>query len=1134
MVINGHLKFHTIGDGEIQNAIIERLAGGVAGASLPADGGLTGNGAGAAGRIAYNTDDNVYYYWSGTAWSPFATGGDAAGLQQEVDNIELTIGDMIDTDGTAVVAVMRGLTNVDNTANTITDVLQQLDQAIEGKDTLAELDDVNAGDDWSLATGDFLRYDGTTWEDHVLVTADLTDTTVTNTELNYLAGVTSDVQTQISNNDTDITNLQTADDNMQTFMGSAGDTDTDPAYSSATQVTQGASLTTAIGELDAALNTALTGIPLGDLSDVTDGLTGTLVTSGAQQNAEGDTYMFRATAVDAYEVEAATLGALNNVAYGVDTATDEDVLGFDGSAWTAVTPATLGAEINFTDLKDTPASYTATYMVRVNAAGDGLEFVAAGSTSGFQAHDAFLDELSLAEGPGIMVRNGDDVLYRSIDIEGAGVDADASSRLVVGNANGVSGNPTLDLAEIPDAGTGTSFLKLVRDAYGRITATEAVIASDITGLVDSTYVNITGDTMTGSLVIPAGEVVTVTDAPTNATDAVNKQYVDNLVSAGTSWIQPIENPDFVGVAQAEPTSPLISGAYIAYGGVGYPQTWTGGVSVAEGDYMHWTFGAWEKSRNPLTAGDNLLVGVWTDAVDNTAGQDIPSFLYIDDYVRYQGGDPDTAAAWDFPYGRSGSHPGWSATGDNVDTITITGSDETASLKAGNEATFDGNTFTIVSVTFTGGNTEVVVSGNPGSATATLAAELRDGGTTSVLNDSDGHNGDTYLYSGDDNEWVAISGPGSVGAGTGLAYSGSTLNVVLGAGIKELPSDEVGIDIYTGPNALILTQDGSTASTDTAAMLALKLNGSTLTQTTADGLNVANGGITGTELNSSVAGAGLSGGGGSALSVNVDDATIEINVDTLQVKDDGITNDKILNDHYTLATNGTGADQDVHFGDTLNVNQGEAILVDITAADTILISAELASDTNPGVATFNTANFDVSAGGDVTIKSGGVNLDEIAADANHIGVTADDDSSDVALGSNISILGSTESGSQFGVATANTSGSVAITVTGGVNQLDDVTEAAPASGDLLVRDGTDYKNVHISHVHTQSTSATSWTVTHSIGQKFVNVTVYDSTDNVIIPQSIVATDANTTTITFNTAIGGTAVVMGVPGSPTSSA
>ena len=58
------------------------------------------------------------------------------------------------------------------------------------------------------------------------------------------------------------------------------------------------------------------------------------------------------------------------------------------------------------------------------------------------------------------------------------------------------------------------------------------------------------------------------------------------------------------------------------------------------------------------------------------------------------------------------------------------------------------------------------------------------------------------------------------------------------------------------------------------------------------------------------------------------------------------------------------------------------------------------------------------------------------------------------------------------------------------------------------------------------SGTTWTVTHGIGQKFVNVTIYDDTDNVIIPQSIVATSSTVTTVTFNTAVSGTCVVMGI--------
>lgn len=47
-----------------------------------------------------------------------------------------------------------------------------------------------------------------------------------------------------------------------------------------------------------------------------------------------------------------TLGALSNVVNGVDTATTDDVLAFDGTAWTAVTPATFAADIELNDIGD--------------------------------------------------------------------------------------------------------------------------------------------------------------------------------------------------------------------------------------------------------------------------------------------------------------------------------------------------------------------------------------------------------------------------------------------------------------------------------------------------------------------------------------------------------------------------------------------------------------------------------------------------------------------------------------------------------------------------------------------------------------------------------------------------------------
>lgn len=138
-------------------------------------------------------------------------------------------------------------------------------------------------------------------------------------------------------------------------------------------------------------------------------------------------------------------------------------------------------------------------------------------------------------------------------------------------------------------------------------------------------------------------------------------------------------------------------------------------------------------------------------------------------------------------------------------------------------------------------------------------------------------------------FVQQNSASSITAGVGLVKTGNVLDVNLGAGIVQLPTDEVGIDLFDSVNgAIILTGTGTDRITTTAAKLHLLLDGSTLTQG-ATGLKVADAGITGTQLNASVAGSGLAGGGGSALSVNVDASTIEISADTLQVKALGITN-----------------------------------------------------------------------------------------------------------------------------------------------------------------------------------------------------------------------------------------------------
>jgi hypothetical protein len=51
-------------------------------------------------------------------------------------------------------------------------------------------------------------------------------------------------------------------------------------------------------------------------------------------------------------------------------------------------------------------------------------------------------------------------------------------------------------------------------------------------------------------------------------------------------------------------------------------------------------------------------------------------------------------------------------------------------------------------------------------------------------------------------------------------------------------------------------------------------------------------VTAAKISTAVAGNGLAGGGGTALSVNVDDSTIEINSDSLRIKNSGVTESKI--------------------------------------------------------------------------------------------------------------------------------------------------------------------------------------------------------------------------------------------------
>jgi len=235
-----------------------------------------------------------------------------------------------------------------------------------------------------------------------------------------------------------------------------------------------------------------------------------------------------------------------------------------------------------------------------------------------------------------------------------------------------------------------------------------------------------------------------------------------------------------------------------------------------------------------------------------------------------------------------------------------------------------------------------------------------------------------------------------------SFTGSFAGVF--AGTTDLPDLVSGAGLTGGP------YDGSLTKT-------FAVGAGTSMAVSADAIGVANAGITATQLATSVAGAGLAGGAGTALSVGVDDSSIEITGDTLNVKASGITdamlagsisNNKLTNSALTIGSTaialggtsttlvgltnvastsfsgsfsgsfqgdgsalsgiattlstagGTGTGTVALSSQTLTLEPGTGVTTTATGQK-ITIAANVASTSALGIASFATADFDVSAG-----------------------------------------------------------------------------------------------------------------------------------------------------------------------------
>lgn len=192
--------------------------------------------------------------------------------------------------------------------------------------------------------------------------------------------------------------------------------------------------------------------------------------------------------------------------------------------------------------------------IPVTAGGTGAETASQARTNlgvaigtDVQAFNANLNAIAAITGTGYLTRTGTNT-YAVRDITGT------AGRITATNPQGVAGNTVFDLATVANAGGGT-FSKLTVDGFGRVTGTSAVVAGDITALVDSVYVNISGDTMTGPL--------TLFGAPTNSLHATTKQYVDDLFSSGgiapfdAARLKTTANHTLSGLAAIDGVTPVV-------------------------------------------------------------------------------------------------------------------------------------------------------------------------------------------------------------------------------------------------------------------------------------------------------------------------------------------------------------------------------------------------------------------------------------------------------------------------------------------------------------------------------------------------------------------------------------------------
>lgn len=137
---------------------------------------------------------------------------------------------------------------------------------------------------------------------------------------------------------------------------------------------------------------------------------------------------------------------------------------------------------------------------------------------------------------------------------------------------------------------------------------------------------------------------------------------------------------------------------------------------------------------------------------------------------------------------------------------------------------------------------------------------------------------------DGTTWSEQGGLSGVTVSAGLEKNGNVLSVKFGAGVANLPTGEIGLDVDAAKGLRLVDPTTGDASTATDAVLALLLKDAGGLSVDATGLRIANEGVKASNIAADVAGNGLEGGAGTALAVKAADATVVVTSTGVKIGD----------------------------------------------------------------------------------------------------------------------------------------------------------------------------------------------------------------------------------------------------------